>query len=153
VFSEEVLEHVAPNVFTAYYDEGYRTLRPGGITYYQVPHRLVPLESHLKAWLIHWFPRNVATMIYRKLGFDHAFFEKHLFLRWPSDHYRELDRRYAKWSDITLGRLTEHVDFEYYDGPRKLRLLLASAMTWPLVGKLIAVGISKFMMIQTVAFK
>lgn len=153
VFSEEVLEHVAPDVFTAYYDEGHRTLKPGGIAYYQVPHRLVPLESHLKAWFIHWLPRNIATTIYRKLGFNHAYFAKHVFLRWPTDHYRQLNRLYGKWSDITVGRLTENVDFEYYDGPRKLRVLLAAVMKLPLVGKLVAAGMAKFMMIQTVAWK
>lgn len=153
VFSEEVLEHVAPDVFEAYYSEGSRVLKRGGIAYYQVPHRLVPYESHLRAWFIHWLPRRLAGRIYQWGKFDHHFFTHHLFLRWPTEHYRKLDRYFDRWKDVTTQRLTEHVDFDYYDGPVRLRRIISGLTTLPVLGPAFALLVSRFMMIQTVAWK
>ena len=46
VFSQQVLEHVAPDQIENYYIEEARVLRPGGVAFHEVPHRLIPYDSH-----------------------------------------------------------------------------------------------------------
>lgn len=48
VFSQEVLEHVHPDVLESYYAEEGRVLKPGGLALHSVPHRLVPYDSHTR---------------------------------------------------------------------------------------------------------
>ena len=85
VFSQQVLEHVAPKVFASYYEEEARVLKEGGLAIHQVPHRLVPYESHLRLWGWHMLPPMLRDPVLKKRGIE---WPSHLHLRWPSAHKR-----------------------------------------------------------------
>mgnify|MGYP001765045447 CR=1 FL=1 len=60
VISEEVVEHVPTSLVANYYSEAARVLRPDGVAYYTVPHRLGPYDSHTRTWFVHYLPRMLA---------------------------------------------------------------------------------------------
>jgi len=55
--SQQVLEHVTDELIGLYYAEEERVLKPGGMVFQEVPHRLYPYDSHTRTCFIHWFPR------------------------------------------------------------------------------------------------
>lgn len=104
VFSQQVLEHVAPAVLENYYSEERRVMKPGGIAYHQVPHRLVPYDSHTQTWLIHYLPRRLWLGVLRRRGHNMLVPETALFLRWPWEHRRLLRRHLGSYEDRTMSR-------------------------------------------------
>lgn len=153
IFSQQVLEHVAPERIDSYYGEEARVLRAGGIAYHQVPHRLVPYESHMRAWFVHYFPRRLASRVYRLLGRDAHFHENHLFLRSRRFHFEQLRRYFGHSEDLTARRLRELELGTYYDGPTRLRRAAAKVVRAPLVGRPMAAAMSRFVMLETLSVK
>jgi len=153
VFSQQVLEHVAPDVVGAYYDEEMRVLAAGGTAYHQVPHRLVPYESHTRTWFVHYLPRPAAQWMYRRLGRETILTRQHLFLRTPAFHRRQLRRRLGHCEDWTIHRLRHLVVEGYYDGPFRLRRLIAALVRMPGLGAIFALLLRNFVMIETVSVK
>ena len=90
IFSQQVLEHVQPHLLEAYYAEEARVLKPGGLAYHQVSHRLVPYDSHSRTWLIHYLPLVLRRPLYRLTGNDPHYIESVLWLRWPWRHCKKL---------------------------------------------------------------
>ena len=58
-----------------------RILKDNGLLYHQIPHRLVLYESHTKVWLLHWLPKKLFKVFFKKN--KAKFIENHLFLDWP----------------------------------------------------------------------
>lgn len=82
IFSQQVLEHVAPEIKIIYISEENRVLKKTGLIYHQIPHRLVPYESHTKIWFLHWLPKEIFKLFFsdkKKI----KFINKNLFLDWP----------------------------------------------------------------------
>ncbi|RVU36772.1 class I SAM-dependent methyltransferase [Hwanghaeella grinnelliae] len=154
VFSQQVVEHVEQAVFENYYQEEGRVLKPGGIAFHTVPHRLVPFDSHTKTWLLHWFlPRGMWLGALRMLGRDTSSVETSLFLRWPWRHFDQARRAFGHVDDVTLMRLQDLTDLDYYDGPKRLRGALTRAVALPVIGTALGATISKFVMRDTLSRK
>lgn len=154
VLSEEVVEHVRPEAIAKYYSDAARVLRPDGVAYYTVPHRLVPYESHSRTWFIHYLPRTMALSIYGWMDKEHRnWMEKHVFLRWPGFHMHTLAKLYADTKDLTPERLRTLSHFDYYDGPRKLRHILGALARLPILGAVFIALIYPLLMRQTVSRK
>ncbi|MBM3527065.1 MAG: class I SAM-dependent methyltransferase [Alphaproteobacteria bacterium] len=155
VTSEEVVEHVPPSAIDAYYANGARVLKPDGIAYFTVPHRLVPYDSHTRTWLIHYLPHSLSRALLRVVtpASQQSFLDHHLFLRWPWFHRRQLAAHYAESRDLTRERLLNLVRFDYYDGPRGLRQVLGNLARLPVAGTLAARLIEPFLLRQTVSSK
>lgn len=153
ILSQEVLEHVPPHLIEAYYAEEARVLKPGGIALHQVPHRLVPYDSHTRTWFVHYLPRSLSLRVHRFLGSNMEVVENALFLRWPGYHRSKLRSYFDEATDRTLERLLELRDFDYYDGPVRLRRLVARVVQMPVVGLPIATVFRNFVMLETVAVK
>ncbi len=153
VFSEQVLEHVAPPVVEAFYREEGRVLKPGGIAYHLVPHRLVPYDSHTQTWFVHWLPRPAQRWVYDLLGHDPDYVMGMLHLRSPSFHRKHLTRYIGPFEDMTASRLAEPVDPTYYDASLRLRNLIRKGATLPLAGILARAIFRNFVMLETVAVK
>jgi SAM-dependent methyltransferase len=152
VFSQQVLEHVHPDVLERFYAEEHRVLRNGGVAVHGVPHRLVPYDSHTRTWLLHWFlPRPAWIKVLRLLGCNVATAETALFLRWPWTHMRMARRHFGHCEDRTGDRLRRQVRFEYYDGPVGLRRMLAWFANLPGVGGVIRGVLKHFMLLDTVS--
>lgn len=151
VFSQQVLEHVRPDVLHDYYREEHRVLRPGGYAYHQVPHRLVPYESHTRKWLLHYLPRRTWLALLRRSGQDMTTAETALFLRWPWAHRRLARAHLGDCRDLTLDRIMGPIDLENYDGPRGLRGLLVQVLRVPILGRLCGRAVRNFVMLDTVS--
>lgn len=154
LLSEEVVEHVPDALISAYYDEGRRVLRVDGAAYFAVPHRLVPYDSHTRTWLLHYFPRTLASRLHRAIDAEgQHVFDNHLHLRWPRFHLAMLQNRYATTMDITAERLSHLKDFDYYDGPLALRRWLSILSRIPAAGVPLTQMFAKFIMLQTLSQK
>ena len=150
IFSQQVIEHVEHDCIDDYYREEGRVLKPGGIATHQVPHRLVPYESHAQTWLIHYLPLGLQKPICSVLGIE---FVEGLFLRWPSYHWRKINRHIGPSIDMTLERFTAIDTPDYYDGPVKLRNLLTRSLKLKVLGKLFGVFLKSMVMKETLSTK
>ncbi len=153
VLSQQVLEHVRPAVYELYYREESRVLRPGGLAYHQVPHRLVPYESHSRTWLLHYLPRPLFMTVLRAFSNDVPVLKTHLYLRWPWRHTRMARRAIGPVRDLTLSRLRRVRDLQGYDGASGLRRLIDRTIDLPVFGGVIGAGLVWFVQIDTVAIK
>ena len=134
VLSQQVLEHVPDDVVDAYYREEGRVMRAGAIAYHEVPHRLMPYDSHMRSFFVHLAPRRMAARLYRALGRNVEFFEHHLFLRWPWVHARLARRYIGPIDDLTLGRLRRTPVSDDYEGNLLLRRGGDVLVRLPIVG-------------------
>lgn len=153
VFSQQVLEHVRPAYLDAYYAEEHRVLKPGGVVVHQVPHRLVPYDSHTRTWFLHYLPHRAWRWLLRRIGKSSVTTETALFLRWPWVHRGKLRAQFGGYTDLTVDRLILFDDFSYYDGPVRLRRLIAHCVRWPLVGPVARGLLRNLVMIDTVSRK
>ena len=153
VLSQQVLEHVRPDVFERYYSEEARVLKPGGIAYHQVPHRLVPYESHSRTWLLHYLPRPLFMALLRLFRSDVSILASHLYLRWPWRHKAMVRRIIGPCTDLTLDRLRKIRNLETYDGARGLRRLIDRTIDLPVVGSAAGAALACFVQIDTVAVR
>ncbi|NKB55282.1 MAG: methyltransferase domain-containing protein [Alphaproteobacteria bacterium] len=149
--SQQVAEHVSPDVFDAYYQEAGRVLRPGGIAIHQVPHRLTPYDSHTRCWGVHMLPRPISLLVYSALGRNREFVEKRLFLRMPWVHTRMVRRHIGPLVNLTPARVAHPIAHAYYDGPRGLRSFISAAGRLPVIGCVICGFIAPFLMLETKA--
>lgn len=152
VFSQEVLEHVRPDVLESYYAEERRVLRRGGLAIHGVPHRLTPFDSHTRTWFLHWvLPRRLWLKALKAMGRDVRTAEAALFLRWPWVHRRLARRAFGSLEDRTAQRMLRLASFDYYDGPVRLRRLLARIVRAPVIGRPLCAVLTQFVMMDTVS--
>lgn len=138
VLSQQVLEHLPDNVLDAYYAEEGRVMRQGAISYHEIPHRLMPYDSHMRSFFIHMAPRRLALQVYRMLGRNTHFYEHHLFLRWPWIHSRLARRHIGNVNDLTLRRVRRAPVSDDYEGKISLRRAAGILVTLPIMGKILS---------------
>lgn len=158
IFSQQVLEHVSAPFFEAYYAEEARVLKPGGIVLHQVPHRLVPYESHTRTWLIHYFPKAARRLLYTLSGNDPDYVEAILALRWPWVHSRKMRQVFGNHRNITLRRLAVTRDFDrpgeaVFEGSTRLRKLIDLLSNAPVLREVAGPIIANFVMTESLAVK
>lgn len=146
VISQQVLEHVPDDQFESYYAEEGRVLKPGGRALHQVPHRLAPYDSHTRTWGLHLLPQGLCVRAARLLGTE---WPDHLHLRWPWLHRRMAEHHIGPCVNISAERLQQLQDFGYYDGPARLRRILASVCSLPVVGPAIASLATQVVLLET----
>lgn len=153
VFSQQVLEHVNPAFIDLYYAEEARVLKPTGLVFHQVPHRLVPYESHTKLWFLHYLPYRLWRWLLRRIGKSSIVSEEALFLRWPWVHRRCIKGLYQNNEDLTVERLVGFDDFTGYDGPVRIRRLISYVVQLPVIGTLVSRVLRNLVMIDTLSRK
>ena len=154
VFSQQVLEHVDPSVFDSYFSEEARVMKRGGTFIHQIPHRLVPYDSHTKTWLLHCILPSYFWWKFIALSGNKGIYLKgHLFLRWPNDYKKKIFEHFGNYQVTTEKRFKAVSNFEYYDGPTKLRHLVALFPKIPLVGTFLVSVISQFVMLEIIGKK
>jgi SAM-dependent methyltransferase len=153
IFSQQVLEHVHDDVFDAFYSEEGRVMKPGAKAVHQVPHLLVPFESHSNTWFIHWLPRVFQMPIYRALKVRLHSVQNDLFLRSPKRHIRKLEHHIGPTKNLTHLRLESLRDIDYYDGPVRLRRAITQIVNIPVIGRMFSLFLSRLMMLETVSEK
>ena len=153
VFSQQVLEHVQPNVIDTYYAEEYRVLKPGGVVFHQVPHRLVPYDLRTRTWFLHLLPHRSWRWVLRRLGKSSETSETALFLRWPWIHRRKIGAHFDHTVDVTVDRLVNFDDYSTYDGPVRFRQAITRVVRTPLIGPLARLALKNLVMIDTISRK
>lgn len=150
-FSTQVLEHVRSDVLESFYAEEGRVLTAGGVAYHQVPHRLVPYDSHTDTWLIHYLPRPLWLAILRRIRPDATMPENALFLRWPWVHRRLAGLHIGPTEDRTMQRFMGLNDLSAYDGPKGLRRGLGHFLAIPCIGWAGRRALTNFVMLDSVS--
>jgi SAM-dependent methyltransferase len=154
IFSQQVLEHVQPHLPESYYAEEGRVLKEGGIAYHQVPHRLVPYDSHSRTWLIHFLPLRMRRPLYRRTSNDPNYIESILWLRWPWIHRSGMIRHVGNYEDRTIERLAGITNLEDYERKnRGLRRFIGILVRLPFFGALMAPILRNLVMLDTVSIK
>ncbi len=154
IFSQQVLEHVQPQLLKPYYGEEARVLKPRGLAYHQVPHRLVPYDSHSRTWLIHYLPRLLRRPFYRLSGNDPRYIESILWLRWPWCHRKEITLAIGNCEDRTVERLVGVTNLDDYEKEnRGLRRFIGMLVRLPLLGRMAGWLLRNFVMLDTVSVK
>jgi SAM-dependent methyltransferase len=150
VFSQQVLEHVDVVSVESYFSEEGRVLKSAGWAIHQIPHRLAPYDSHTQMWFIQYFPGPIHRVFGRMFG---APIPDHLHLRWPWFHRRALKRHIGSCQDLTLERLKTVTNPSYYDGPIRLRRLISTLITLPLLGGIAGAVLRHFVMLETLSVR
>lgn len=134
ITSSLVLEHVANPDF--YYSEAARLLKPGGVCFFNFPHRLKPYDSHSRCWFIHYFPKNIRKMlwdIFSRQGGNYL--NNYLYLRTISTHKR-IAMKYFSYAEDRTGNRIKSINFVSYKGNSILRLIAAKLMNIKYVGNI-----------------
>lgn len=105
IYSQQVFEHVTPELKIPFIKEEKRILKEKGLLYHQIPHRLVPYESHTKVWLLHWLPKKLFKVFFKKN--KAKFIENHLFLDWPWKIKKIFLNEKFIYENLTSKRLVE----------------------------------------------
>ena len=150
VVSQQVVEHVPDAQYEAYFAEEGRVLAPGGVALHQIPHKLVPYDSHTNTWGLTLLPDALARLAMKARG---AEWPDHLHLRWPWTHAAMIERHIGPFRNLSAERLVGLQDIDYYDGPRGLRGVMARACALPIVGGAVASALAMFVLMETRAEK
>ena len=153
IFSQQVVEHVKDELIESYYAEEGRALKPGGLVYHQVPHRLYLYDSHTRTWFIHWLPRPIRRILYTVTGNDPDFAEDWLHFRLPSFHRRMVHKYIGPFIDHSFERFVGLDDLSSFRGPRRLRRVAGRLVTAPAIGPVAWFLLRKLIQIDTVAVK
>lgn len=169
IFSLQVLEHLSDSYIDMYYSEEERVLKKNGYVYHEVPHILVPFESHSRLWFAHWLPAFIQPIAYGVLKtiqlrenkllqgkkIAKRFNGDFVKLRTPYYHYKKLNVHFGSFTDMTIDRLVRKTDFKYYDkdNPVILRKFLYFIFRLPVIGHMFARLCKNFFMLQTLAQK
>ena len=136
ISSSLVLEHVK-NV-ELYYSEAARVLKPGGVCFFNFPHRLKPYDSHSRCWFIHYFPKPIRKILWdifaRQRG---EYLNDYLFLRTAATHKRIAKKYFTHVEDTTVKRI-KHTNFVNYKGSSTLRLLAVKLINNKYLGSFLA---------------
>lgn len=134
ITSSLVLEHVANPDF--YYSEAARLLKPGGICFFNFPHRLKPYDSHSRCWFIHYFPEKIRKIlwdIFSRQGGDYL--NNYLYLRTVSTH-KKIAKKYFSYAEDRTGDRIKTINFVNYKGNSKLRNFASKLMGLKYIGNI-----------------
>ena len=104
-------------------------MKKNGYAFHEVPHLLVPYDSHSRLWFAHWFPKFLQPMIYGVFkSLQNKQFLLHegaqiakkyngefLMLRTPFFHYQRILKYMGSFNELTLERLVRNTNFDNYD--------------------------------------
>ncbi len=152
IFSQQVLEHVRDEQLDIYYSEEARILRVGGAALHEVPHRLVPYDSHNQVWFVHYLPDGISKRLMPFFMGDREPLSL-LFHRWPWHHRQKVTDHIGSCLDLTIERLRNTRDLDYYDGPVGVRRIINKVLDIPVIGRTIEPLLRNLVMLETLSEK
>lgn len=171
IISCQVLEHVKDDIIDIYYKEEGRVLKNQGYAYHEVPHLLVPYDSHSRLWFAHWAPKILKPLFYgvlkslqqkKNLLKDGKYYAKKfgsdfLCLRHPNFHRKKLKKYIG--DDIQEPSLQDRIinnknmkDLDA-DSSKMLRSIINKVIGLPLIGQWISKVLKNFLMLHTLTRK
>lgn len=167
IMSIQVAEHVTEDLINVYYAEEGRVLKKGGYVYHELPHKLMPYESHSRLWFIHLFPffckpllygffvslQQKKNLIHKGNYYANRFSKEYVILRTPNFHKKMLLNHIGQYQDLTVTRLLKYNDFSVYDkdSPLMLRKIIQKLFSIPYLGILFAHILKNFFILQTLS--
>lgn len=155
IFSQQVLEHVPFDTLENFIKEENRVLKPGGVVYHQIPHKLVPYESHIKIWLLHWLPKKHFVIICKLMKKNYEFVDKFLWLQFPWVYKLYLTKYIGKTINLSYKRIKifnnesrEFLGLFYF-----IRKLCSLICNLPYIGYPLSIVLSQFIMLESLSFK
>lgn len=149
IYSQQVFEHLDRKYKNFFLLEEGKVLKDNGLLYHQIPHRLVPYEAHTKTWIIHWLPKNLQKIYFRKKSYKLNFIDKHLFLDWPWEIRAFLKNHSMEYENITYKRLSKIKHTTELKGISLIvRKIISFIFAFPLIGNLIIRLLAIFFMIE-----
>ena len=134
ITSSLVLEHVVNPDF--YYSEAARLLKPGGVCFFNFPHRLKPYDTHSRCWFIHYFPKNIRKILWdifsRQGG---TYLNNYLYLRTVSTHKR-IALKYFRIAEDKTGNRIKTINYVNYKGNSTFRLIASKLMSLRYIGNI-----------------
>mgnify|MGYP001188178280 FL=1 len=171
IYSCQVVEHVTDDMIDNYYSEEGRVLKRGGYAYHEVPHLLVPYDSHSRLWFVHWAPsfmkpffygllksiQNRKFLIHKGKELARKFNGEFLCLRSPYFHKNKLKKYIGKdiFEEDLTNRIISKKEIESYDSdaPSSLRRIISILLTIPLLNRFLNILLKNFMMLHTLTKK
>lgn len=155
IFTQQVLEHVSFSNQKIFLKEENRVLKVGGIAYHQIPHKLVPYESHVKIWFLHWLPKKLFIILSKLLKKNFKFVENNLWLQFPWTIKSNLTKYIGKTKNLSHERISifNNESFEFFGLSFYLRKLASDICKIPFLGVCFSKVLSPFIMLETVSFK
>ena len=134
IISSQVLEHVG-NI-DHYYSEAARLLKPGGVCFFNFPHRLKPYDSHSRCWFIHYFPKTIRRVLWGMFARqDGQYLDEYLFLRTISTH-KKCASKYFKIAENRTAERIKRSSPTGYKGNLKIRSLASKLANLKYAGNL-----------------
>jgi SAM-dependent methyltransferase len=164
IFTQQVFEHVRFDDYMPALKEISRLLKIDAITYNQIPHKLVPYESHTKTWLIHWLPKNMIVFFFKLFGKNSSFIKEHLWFKFPWEYMSSFDKIIGPTQNLSYDRISEFTDtsvvkpsgeilYEFQGLSRFLRILIAKLSKNKIIGKSVKFCFVYFIMLELVSKK
>ena len=154
IFSQQVIEHVHPNLLNYYLSEEKRILKKGGLAFHQIPHRLGPFEGHTNKWFIHWLPKAIYHYLLKNNKDKLYLVKNHLFLKWPWTIKKQFFEYFLSVTNITFYRLRYSVDSEEYTWKEKfIRKSLVLIFKIPIIGDISSRFLAIFFQLEILAKK
>jgi ubiquinone/menaquinone biosynthesis C-methylase UbiE len=136
ISSSLVLEHVENAEF--YYSEAARVLKPGGVCFFNFPHRLKPYDSHSRCWFIHYVPKPIRKILWDIFARQEGeYINNYLFLRTVSWHKRIASKYFSEVNERTIDRIKQK-SFVNYKGNFNIRDLTSRLMNLKYIGNFFA---------------
>ena len=153
LFSQQVIEHVEPKIKLSFIKEENRVIKINGLIYHQIPHRLVPYESHTRVWFLHWLPKKIFKLFLFKKR-KKEFISKSLFLDWPWEIKNLFLKCDLKYYNITHYRLIEKPDGKkLYGASSFIRELFYKLTKLPIIGRFLIKIFKNFFMLEVYSKK
>lgn len=136
ITSSLVLEHVEDLDF--YYSEAARILKPGGVCFFNFPHRLKPYDTHSRCWFIHYFPKGIRKVLWDIFARqDGEYLNDYLFLRTIYTH-KKIARKYFSYTEDRSYERIKHNNIVIRKSAFNLRYMVAWLCNLKFVGDIFA---------------
>jgi ubiquinone/menaquinone biosynthesis C-methylase UbiE len=133
IVSQQVVEHVT-NI-EQYISECYRVLSKHGKALLDFPHRIVPFDTHTRMWFVHYFPVFVRRYFYNKYRDDgYDYYSEILHMKTPLFYNSLFKNIFDRVEDLTNDRIGCFKYKDYYEGNRKIRVIVDRVLHIPIIG-------------------
>lgn len=155
IFTQQVFEHISFRLSEKVIIEISRLLKQNGVTYNQIPHKLVPFDYHTKTWFIHWLPKHMSIFILKIIQKNYKFVEQDLWLRFPWEYQKLFTKHIGNTKNFSHERISAFSEeFGEFKGiNKKVRMLVSKLCSMNFFGHVFKFCFSYFVMLELVSKK
>tara|TARA_Y100001970_G_scaffold293094_1_gene437729 strand:+ start:20271 stop:21161 length:891 start_codon:yes stop_codon:yes gene_type:complete len=156
IFSQQVIEHLNEKEFRNFIKEENRTLINESIVYHQIPHKLVPTDTHTQSWFIHYLPRKVFIWFFKIIRNSKKvhFIENDLFLRYTWNIKNTFLKSFDSYKVINHWKINifaNNGEFSEFSSVIRKSIMLIDKI--PFFGKFLSKILSYFLQLEIIFLK